>query len=230
MFGAVVVSISYRLAPQYKFPTAAHDSLDTVKWIADHASEIGADPTKGFIVGGISAGGTTTAVITTEAVKNKLAYPITGQWLCVPSIMSHDNLPAKYKPYFHSLEHNVDVPVLPASALVDLKKLIEWDDNSALRWPILSDAPLSSLPPTFLQADGLDPLRDDALIYEEMLKEAGVPTRINFYPGAPHAHFALFPGIEISNRAVGDVMTGMGWLLGKTITPEQGLGAMAPSA
>ena len=226
----MAVSISYRLAPQYKFPTASHDSLDSIKWIADHASELGADPTKGFIVGGVSAGGTQAAVITTQAVKDKLAHPITGQWLSIPSLMSLDNVPAKYKSYLLAAEHNVDVPVLPLQALVDISKHVEWDDDSPLRWPVLSDAPLSSLPPTFLQSDGLDPLRDDALIYEEMLKEAGVPTRINFYPGCPHAHFALFPGIEVTNRAVADIMTGMGWLLGKEITPEQGLGGLAPSA
>ena len=92
-----------------------------------------------------------------------------------------------------------------------------------MRWPVLyGNEGFSKLPPTNLQADGMDPLRDDALIYEEILKEAGVKTKIDLYPGAPHAHFALFPGIEISNRAVGDIMIGMGWLLGKAVSAEQG--------
>ena len=38
----------------------------------------------------------------------------------------------------------------------------------------------------------------------------------------------MMPGVEASIKATADIMVGMGWLLGRSITPEQGLGAMAP--
>ncbi|KAK5174438.1 uncharacterized protein LTR77_001518 [Saxophila tyrrhenica] len=231
LFGAVTVCVSYRLGPEYKFPASWHDSIDSVKWIAEHASELHADPSKGFLMSGISAGGNLAAVSTLASISEKFAHPVTGQWLCVPSLMDADSVPEKFKPYFLSLEHNKDAPILSASAMEAIKTHLESDSTSALRYPVLNkEVPLEKIPPTFLQADGLDPLRDDALIYDEMLKEAGVETRINFYPGCPHGHFAFFPGLEISNKAVADVMTGVGWLLKKQISPEQGLGAMVPAA
>lgn len=195
LFGAVVVSISYRLAPEFKFPTSWHDGIDSAKWIAEHASELHADPSKGFISGGISAGGNLAANISLASISEKFAHPITGQWLCIPALMDHASVPEKYKEYFVSVEQNQDVPVLPAAAIDAIETHTNWDSTSPLRCPVLNkEVPLSRLPPTFLQADGLDPLRDDALIYDEMLKEAGVETRINFYPGCPHGHFAFYPG------------------------------------
>ncbi|KAK0729592.1 Alpha/Beta hydrolase protein [Lasiosphaeris hirsuta] len=55
--GAVVVSISYRYAPQYPFP-AAHDDVDaTIRYLQDHAEEkLGADATL-LTMSGFSAGG-----------------------------------------------------------------------------------------------------------------------------------------------------------------------------
>jgi acetyl esterase/lipase len=44
-----------------------------------------------------------------------------------------------------------------------------------------------NLPPAFLQVAGMDPLRDDAIIYERVLKEEhSINTKINVYPGVPH--------------------------------------------
>jgi hypothetical protein len=33
-FGLVAVNVDYRLGPEYKFPTAQHDSYDATKWVS----------------------------------------------------------------------------------------------------------------------------------------------------------------------------------------------------
>ncbi|KAL0940432.1 lipase esterase family [Colletotrichum truncatum] len=55
--GAVVVSLSYRLAPVHPFPAAIDDVDAALKWLRDHAEEeLGADP-RLLTVSGASAGG-----------------------------------------------------------------------------------------------------------------------------------------------------------------------------
>lgn len=38
---------------------------------------------------------------------------------------------------------------------------------------------LSDLPPAYFQVSGMDPLRDEALIYAKRLEEQGVPTKVD---------------------------------------------------
>lgn len=230
LYNATVVVPWYRLSPEHKFPVSQYDAWDSFKWVDEHAHELGADPKLGFIVGGVSAGGACASAIATHAIENKLKNPITGQYLCVPSIMDKEGCPEKFKAHFLSHEQNKDAPVLPTDALRSIERHANADPKSPWRHTVYSKAPIARQPPAYFQVDGMDPLRDEGLIWDEMLKEAGVKTKCDFYPGCPHAHFGFMPGIDVSTKAIADQMIGVGWLLGKTITPEQGLAAMAPQA
>lgn len=49
LYGATVVSLSYRLAPEHKFPTAPHDAWDSTQWLAEHApKELGVNLSAGL--------------------------------------------------------------------------------------------------------------------------------------------------------------------------------------
>ena len=47
----VFVSVDYRLAPEFKFPTAHEDSYNATQWVAKNAKELGADPKRLAIAG-----------------------------------------------------------------------------------------------------------------------------------------------------------------------------------
>ncbi len=54
--GYAVLNVTYRLAPQWRYPAPAHDVQEAVKWLRDHAVEEGIDPLR-IAIYGYSAGG-----------------------------------------------------------------------------------------------------------------------------------------------------------------------------
>lgn len=218
-FSAVVVNISYRLAPEHKFPQGWEDAWASLEWVSAHAVELGADPTRGFIMGGTSAGANLTAVCARKAQVEPLSYPLTGQWLNVPILLREDQIPAKWKNLYLSMQQNADSPILPSSALAILQKHTEWDMSSPWRLPLISSHGLTGLPKTYIQVDGMDCLRDDGLLYDEMLKEAGVDSKCDLYAGCPHAHATFIPG-KAGERALIDLVKNFGWMLGQPVDDD----------
>lgn len=54
--GYVVATISYRLAPEARYPAAVYDVKAAIRWLRSHAADYGVDPDR-IAVGGSSAGG-----------------------------------------------------------------------------------------------------------------------------------------------------------------------------
>lgn len=157
LFGATVVSISYRLAPEHLFPQSHLDAIDSLKWIAENATGpvLVSDPTKGFILGGASAGACITASVSRRVQEDKLAYPLTGQWLNIPPIMDLASCPEKYKSHFISPGQNADAPILPQAAIDMMAATCKWDMSSDLRCAVLSKTPISDQPRTYFQVCGM---------------------------------------------------------------------------
>ena len=218
VFGAVCVSASYRLAPNFPFPYAINDSWDALKWAAAKAESFGADPSVGFIVGGSSAGGNITAVLAHLARDEKLFPPLTGQYLAIPVVCPQEKMPEKYKDRFLSHEQNKNGPGLGAAAINMFMGAYKPDvDDTVNHTVLLHPKGHGDLPPAYFQVAGMDPLRDEALIYESMLREEyGVGTKIDVYPGMPHGHWEIFPMLQASIAFRNDQVNGFGWLLGKT--------------
>lgn len=222
LYGATTVTLSYRLAPEYKFPTAPYDIWDSVSWLAENASsQIGnVDLAKGFVVGGVSAGGNLAIVTAHKALKQKLAAPITGVWACIPVGLSDSTVPEQYKDLWTSRVQNANAPFLNTQAIEIISQLYQPIETSEDYTPFPDPADLSSLssiPRTHVQVAGLDPLRDDGLIYEKALRDHGVETKLDVYPGVPHAHFSALPGLKASYQSRRDTLVGIGWLLRREV-------------
>lgn len=82
------------------------------KYFAKHAKSLQADPSKGFIVGGSSAGGNIAAVLAQLSRLGEFEVPVTGQYLSVPLIFPLELVPDKYKDELLSPYENTNDPVL----------------------------------------------------------------------------------------------------------------------
>ncbi|OQU98608.1 hypothetical protein CLAIMM_04365 [Cladophialophora immunda] len=214
-FGAVAVSVSYRLAPEFTFPHAINDGWDALKWITENATSLGANPSLGFVVGGTSAGGSIAATLAHLARDEGLAFPLTGQYLAMPMVSPATAVPAQYEKFYLSQKQNRNAPVLSGPTLEMFINGYQPDENDAVLYSILKHPRgHKGLPPAVFHIDGLDPLRDEAIIYEHILShEAGCKTKRYLYPGLPHAHFLFFPFLEASKKFRIEQIEGMGWLL-----------------
>lgn len=215
-YGAVVVCISYRLAPENPWPAGHNDAWDSFLWISANASSLGADPALGFIVGGVSAGGNLSAIIAQHALTENRTPPITGLWLCVPLVFPREtDVPDKYRQFWVSREQNAWTPVIDKKVLSAFNKYLVADYDSSWYTPGKAPNAFKGWPKTYVQVDGMDPLRDDGIILEKILRENGSETRLTAWPGLPHAHFSFYPDNDFSKSAVVDTIKGLGWLLGK---------------
>ncbi|ODQ73389.1 hypothetical protein LIPSTDRAFT_3711 [Lipomyces starkeyi NRRL Y-11557] len=215
----VVVSVAYRLAPEHVFPTGINDAWDAFNWIAANVASLGANPAAGFIVGGSSAGANISIVLSHLARDSKIIPPLTGVYLGIPLVVHHDAVPPQYLTHYKSFAQNKDAPILNEESIRFLEGQLEPVPSDPLYSPLLWPTGHKDLPPTYFQVCGLDPLRDDGLIYEDLLRrECGVETKIDVYPGVPHGFNSGFPSLNSSRKFENDGMEGMKWLLERQST------------
>ena len=222
-FNAVVVSAGYRLAPEHPFPVGVEDAWDVLSWCAKNASStLYADPTQGFIVGGVSSGGSLSVILAHQAHEQKLEPPITGIYLAAASVRMPGNdpakLPDKYKERYLSRQQDecIDSPVLPTHMVELMETLYQPDKDSKLYAPLGWPNGHADMPRTYSQVCGMDPCRDENLIYADMLKEEGVPAKVELYAGLPHAFWGTLPALPQSEKWRQDTINGFKWLLQKS--------------
>jgi acetyl esterase/lipase len=208
------LNVEYRVAPGHLFPTQLNDSSAALKWALANVDALSVSLKKGFILGGCSAGGTLVAGLSIR-VRDDPSFsdtPVTGLYLAAPMLV-HVDAYSQFPNELLSLEQNKDAPFLT-------KELIDWTFKiigaSSSTDPEISPVLASShakLPPTFFQICGLDPLRDDAFLYNRLLREAGCKTYVKVYPGLPHVFQMKFLTLKSIEQYQSDVRIGLRWLL-----------------
>lgn len=181
-----VLSVDYRLAPEHKAPAGAQDAYAAYLWAREHAAELGADPDR-IAVGGDSAGGNLSAVLTQRARDEGVPQPAL-QVLLYPAteVGIETRSQTLFADGFFLTARDMDWFM---SQFLDDSGVEATDPRvSPLRAP-----DLSGLAPALVVTAGFDPLRDEGRLYAEALRAAGTPVDYREYGSVVHGFANFFP-------------------------------------
>ena len=202
----VVIAVDYRLAPEHRFPAAYEDSVAALRWVAASADELGVDA-KRMAVGGDSAGGSLAAIVAL-AVRDEGWPMLRLQLLLYPSTDFTANT--------DSMRDNGEGYLLTRAAM---EQFVDWYLPSRIARTDPHASPQlapdhSGVAPAFIQTAEFDPLRDEARIYGDTLKRAGVAVEQKCYDGMIHGFMRMGGRVDTAITALDDAALALRRALG----------------
>ena len=190
-----VISLDYRLAPEYQFPTASNDAWDALAWLVAQGGSLGLDVQR-VAVGGDSAGGTlaATCAILARDAGMKLAL----QLLIYPGTTAYQDT-SSHETFAHGL-------ILEKEGIAWFFNQYVRDERDREDWrfaPLLAPD-VEGVAPVWMCLAELDPLVDEGVLYADMLRMAGVPVDLEIYRGVTHEFIKMGRAIPEARQAQAD--------------------------
>ncbi|PDT17717.1 carboxylesterase [Rhizobium sp. J15] len=167
--GAELVSVDYRLAPEYRWPAQTDDGFAVLKHLLAADNKV--------VLIGDSAGGNLAAGLVLRAHDEELSG-IVGQVLIYP-VLGGDLDAGSYV-------EMAEAPGLTTADVAYYRKILQAPAGNPIAEP-LNASSLTGLPPAFITVAHFDPLRDDGRHYAARLAEAGVEVGFREEPQMVHA-------------------------------------------
>ena len=173
---AAVLALDYRLAPEHRFPCAVDDSWAALRWLADHANELGLDATR-LAVGGDSAGGTLAAATAVRA--RDIGVPLRLQVLITPGTTAFADTPS-HREFAHGFLLDSETIAWFFDQYIAHEQRRDW------RFAPLEADDVDGVAPACVVLAECDPLVDEGIAYADKLRAAGVPVELDLVRGVTH--------------------------------------------
>lgn len=193
--GCLVVSVDYRLAPEFKFPAGVEDAYAALQWAIGSSGRFAVSPDR-IAVGGDSAGGTLSTVACMMARDRGTPLPA-AQLLFYPGINIKLESPER--------ERLAALDYLLGREIIDFLNPLYCEHEADYESPYCAPAyanDLRGLPPAMIIAAEFDPLRKENEEYAARLAAANVPTRYIEFPGTIHGFISAFDYIDKGRDAL----------------------------
>ncbi|MEK9660574.1 MAG: alpha/beta hydrolase fold domain-containing protein [Alphaproteobacteria bacterium] len=195
-WGGAILSCDYVHVPEHRFPDPVDEIFAVLKWVSDNPAALGIDPDR-IAIGGASAGASVAFGVTFEArdhlpelVKGVVSlYGVVDNNLDSESMLTlgngdfmltRDGVGEIYDNYVIDSMHKADARAFATKGL------------------------FSDLPPVFIAAAELDPIRDDSVLLADLIAEADQPVRLKVYPGVLHAFFGYSAMVDRAQELIAD--------------------------
>jgi acetyl esterase/lipase len=192
----LVVSVEYRLAPEYPYPAAIDDCYAALKWLSANAAELDIDSDR-IAIGGASAGGGLAAGLALLA-RDRGEVKIIFQLLIAPMIDDRNVTPSS---------HAITIPELWNREL----NLWAWQCYLGCEPGAADVSPyaaasratdLARLPPAFISVGELDLFVDENIGYAQRLHRAGVSAELHVAAGAFHGSESFMTHTKVAQRTL----------------------------
>jgi acetyl esterase/lipase len=181
-----IISVDYRLAPEWRFPTAIEDCYAGLAWLMDNAEKLGIDIGRIGVMGESAGGGLATALAL--LVRDRGEYRLAFQHLIYPMLDDRTG-------------RQPGNPFAGEFVWTAAHNIFAWDaylgpdvagTSSVSHYAAAARAKsLVELPPTFLATGELDLFVDENTDYARRLDEAGIATEFHIFAGAVHGFDAV---------------------------------------
>ncbi|KAL5363831.1 Alpha/Beta hydrolase protein [Aspergillus floccosus] len=205
--GITMISVSYRLAPQHKCPTALDDCVEAALWALENLSA------SSLLLTGTSAGGNLAFGAALRLIDHGLGEKVKGVLAMVPLTVHPDAVPEELKARFTAYEEHAEHTINTKGGMMTFLAAYGAAPDDVYFSPLLHPR-LKDLKKVYITESGSDTLRDDARLMKEALQAAGVPVTYDAYPGFPHYSWT-FPSstlVDHQGEFFGNMLRGLEWL------------------
>ncbi len=192
---AVMVTVEYRLAPEFPDPYPVEDAYAALVWTAEHAEELLIDPDR-ILIAGASAGAGVAAG-TALLARDRRGPRLTGQMLIGPMLDDRDRTVS-------TLQYEGMPPWDRVSNRMGWTALLgdrRGSDDVSIHAAPARAVDLAGLPPAYIDCGSAEVFRDEDVAYAGALWAAGVQAELHVWAGGTHGFDFLAPDAPVSRAA-----------------------------
>jgi len=194
--GVPLLAVDYRRAPEAPHPAPVEDCHSGLRWLVEHAAELGVDPGRVAVMGDSGGGGLAAGV---ALLARERGPALAKQILIYPMLDDRNTVPDPTMVPFAGWSY--DLAYTGWSAL--LGDAMGGPDVPAIAAPARAKD-LSGLPATYVEVGDLDILRDESIDYARRIAAAGTSVELHVHPGCPHGFERVSPEPGVVRRSHAD--------------------------